>query len=65
MTVVSALVAGALAACGGGIFRINGTPGCESVRYEETQERAALNIIGRNLNRTCLRASLEEAYEQQ
>ena len=58
-------VKGVLAACGGGVFRINGTPGCESVRYEETQERAALNIIGRNLNRAALRASLEEAYEQQ
>ena len=58
-------VKGALAACGGGIFRLNGTPGCEDVRYEETQERAALNIIGRNLNRAALRASLEDAYEQQ
>jgi len=58
-------VKGVLAACGGGVFRINGTPGCESVRYEETQERAVLNIIGRNLSRAMLRASLEEAYEQQ
>ena len=58
-------VKGALAACGGGIFRLNGTPGCESVRYEESEERAALNIIGRNLNRACLRASLEKAYEHQ
>lgn len=58
-------VKGALSACGGGVFRINGTPGCESVRYEESEERAALNIIGRNLNRAALRTSLEEAYEQQ
>jgi len=58
-------VKGVLAACGGGVFRINGTPGCESVRYEETQERAALNIIGRNLNRAALRESIKEAYEQQ
>jgi len=58
-------VKGVLAACGGGIFRLNGTPGCESVRYEEAEERAALNIIGRNLNRTAMRASIKDAYEQQ
>ena len=58
-------VKGALAACGGGMFRLNGTPGCESVRYEESEERAALNIIGRNLDRMKLRAALEEAYDQQ
>jgi len=58
-------VKGVLSACGGGVFRLNGTPGCESVRYEETQERAALNIIGRNISRSGLRTSIEEAYEQQ
>ena len=58
-------VKGTLSACGGGVFRLNGTPGCESVRYEEEESRAAFNVIGRNLNRACLRAALEEAYEQQ
>lgn len=58
-------VKGVLSACGGGVFRLNGTPGCESIRYEEEESRAAINVIGRNLNRACLRAALEEAYEQQ
>ncbi len=58
-------VKGVLYACGGGVFRLNGTPGCESIRYEEAEERAALNIIGRNLDRAKLRAALEEAYDQQ
>ena len=61
----AALVSASLAACGGGMFRLNGTPGCESVRYEESEDCAALNIIGRNLDRTKLRAALEDAYDQQ